>query len=505
MSTQPEQQPRRSPLAGLNPKDLLAAGLSESAAPEALPQVPGYEIRGLIGTGGMGAVYEAHQKSLDRTVAVKLIPAAFKSDLTLLDRLEREARAMARLRHENIVQVHDFVHLEDGGAVIVMERVAGQSLHKVMDASPQGLPVERAVELAVQIANALSMAHDAGVVHRDIKPDNILVAEPGGTAKVTDFGLALEMTGKTARLTQQGTAIGTPAYMAPEQLDGSEIDARTDIYSLGKVLYEMLTGTRPGADAVPPTRVNALVPKALSDAVMRAMSARSRDRFHSATDFSAALRRSLQSSRALPRRRWLLAAAAVGVASVTPFLLRRKADWHSMLATVHLSSALKRGDWQQAGKAIESASANSPAMLAVSREDLGTSFDLRWRFTRLSGINSVALFFRAPQGTGTLEFEAWSQPGLSGLQALDGADLRQAGSFQFPLENGREYEFLTEVRPDSIKAIHEGRVLLNQPMTGRSLGVTAPWDWSGEWPQWSLALGTWNSPTRFTELSFRRV
>jgi tRNA A-37 threonylcarbamoyl transferase component Bud32 len=538
--------PPRGRLAGLDARELLAAGLDEESTVVGLPRVPGYALRALIGRGGMGAVFEAQQESLDRSVAIKVIAPESRSDPTLLDRLEREARAMARLRHSHIVQVYDFLRLEDGGAAIVMELVHGRVLRELLKEHPQGLPVDWVVAFASQVASALTAAHAAGVVHRDIKPENILVSEQDGSVKVMDFGLALELTGETARLTSAGMAIGTPAYMAPEQLEGEPVDVRTDLYSLGKVLYEMLAGRRPSVDPRPPHEVNAAVPAALGTVILRALELRPEERFPSAAEFASALREAVadkapataEGKTSVPTtepapteapvavssqrsRRAALITAATGLAAVAvgvPLWRRRGRSarsvsgdgWTSLLAGLDAGAVFSQGDWRQDGNAVECVAPSDCAKLELIRDDPGPAYDVRWRFVRISGEMSIALFFRSPQGTGTLEFDAWTQRGLSGVQAIDGERLRPGmtgeGVFNapFPIDIGQEYEFLLEVRPETIRVLQGGRALLDQDMRGRSLNVTIPWEWTGEWPAVTLALGSWQSQTRFLDVSMRR-
>lgn len=537
MSTDPNELPatRRDRLSGLDPRELLAAGLEPPSGDvtDELPRVPGYELRTLIGRGGMGAVYEARQESLDRSVAIKVIPPEFRSDASLLDRLEREARAMARLRHSHIVQVYDFVRLEEGGAAIVMEIIHGRNLRDVLKEHPQGLPVDWVVAFAAHVTSALTAAHAAGVVHRDIKPENILIASEDGSVKVMDFGLAIELTGETARLTSAGMAVGTPAYMAPEQLEGEPVDARTDLYSLGKVLYEMLTGRRPGMCPEPPQAIRPEIPTGVGDAILRAMELRPQERFASAADFAAALREveppaaispltepvpPAGEPRSRPNRRSALVASAAGLAILAvgvplwlnrPNTVRRPriaaGGWTPLLSGLDIGAASPQGDWQTRDNGVESLSTTIPAMLPVSRDSWGTSFDVRWRFTRVSGQHSVALFLRTAQGLGTLEFDAWDQRGLAGLQALNGQDIRTEGGFRFLIENGQEYQFVLAVRPEQITVRHGETVLLDQDMTNRSLSVTTPWGWPAHWGEVSLAVGSWHAPTHHQDVSVRRT
>src|SRR6202047_5418526 len=209
-----------------------------------------YEIQSLLGAGGMGEVYRALDTRLQRTVAIKILPAHLSSDPDLHTRFEQEAKSISALQHPNICVVHD-IGSQDGVDFMVMEYVAGQTLDKLIPAG--GLATDQAVRYATQVADALSRAHAAGIVHRDLKPTNIMVDE-SGLVKVLDFGLAKlatpasAMSGEDATMasmaTTPGMIVGTVAFMSPEQAEGKPIDARSDVFSFGSVLYEMLTARR---------------------------------------------------------------------------------------------------------------------------------------------------------------------------------------------------------------------------------------------------------------------
>ena len=217
-----------------------------------------YEIVALIGEGGMGLVYRARDTKLNRDVALKVLPDLFASDADRLARFTREAQTLASLNHPNIAHIHG---LEESGGVraLVMELVEGDDLSERI--SRGAIPVEEALPIAKQIAEALEAAHQQGIIHRDLKPANIKL-RPDGTVKVLDFGLAKALAPgqdpasgaqrsqsptitSPAMLTGLGIVLGTAAYMAPEQAKGREADKRSDIWAFGCVLYEMLTGRRP--------------------------------------------------------------------------------------------------------------------------------------------------------------------------------------------------------------------------------------------------------------------
>src|SRR6202021_2121477 len=220
-----------------------------------------YEIQAPIGAGGMGEVYHARATRLDRVVAIKVLPHHLSSDPDLKQRFDREARAISSLNHPRICTLHDVGH-QDGIDFLVMEYLEGESLAKRLQKGP--LPLKELLKIGIEVCEALTTAHRAGIVHRDLKPGNIMLTRNG--AKLMDFGLAkgtatgfgsaasapLLSAAKTmseatplSPLTSAGMGIGTIQYMAPEQIEGKEADARSDVFALGAVLYEMTTGKRP--------------------------------------------------------------------------------------------------------------------------------------------------------------------------------------------------------------------------------------------------------------------
>jgi len=214
-------------------------------------QFGSYEVVSLLGRGGMGEVFRAHDPRLNRDVAIKTLPAEFASDPARLSRFQREARTLATLNHTNIAAIYE---LEESATTsyLVMELVAGGTLADWL-VRTGALAFDDAIRIAVQVAAALDAAHQKGIVHRDLKPANIGMA-PDGTVKVLDFGLAKvvgspafspdEATTYAGSLTQDGLVVGTLPYMSPEQLQGKPMDERSDVWAFGAILYEMLTGRR---------------------------------------------------------------------------------------------------------------------------------------------------------------------------------------------------------------------------------------------------------------------
>jgi eukaryotic-like serine/threonine-protein kinase len=208
-----------------------------------------YRVERLLGTGGMGAVYQAEHVHMRKTVALKVLHRELANVNEVVTRFEREAIAAARIEHPNVVAANDFGKLDDGSFYLVLEYVDGKSLRELIAQGP--VPTDRVVEIARQTALALSAAHAAEIVHRDLKPDNVmLLSEPDGTSrvKVLDFGIArvsLPNAPDATHLTRVGVVMGTIAYMSPEQATGQTVDGRSDLYSLGVMMYEMIAGRQP--------------------------------------------------------------------------------------------------------------------------------------------------------------------------------------------------------------------------------------------------------------------
>jgi serine/threonine-protein kinase len=307
-----------------------------------------YELEEVIGRGGMGTVYRARDRVLGREVAVKLLPEALAAaDPVRLARFEREARATASLSHRGVVAVYD-AGVDDSTRYIVMELVTGRDLAAVMR---EQAPLEpgRAAEIAAEIAEALAAAHAAGVIHRDVKPANVMIARDG-RARLLDFGVA-RSTGST-QLTQVSSILGTASYMAPEQASGKRADERSDIYSLGCLLYAMLTGRPPftgdTAAAIahqqidrapsPARKLNPSVPADLDALLLTMLAKEPKSRPASAAELALSLRRTASIpgelsqtrvlSRGAPRRRLgAVAGAVVAVAACATLALLALVGW----------------------------------------------------------------------------------------------------------------------------------------------------------------------------------
>ncbi|MBS3939813.1 MAG: serine/threonine protein kinase [Actinobacteria bacterium] len=301
-----EQRPEHADPAPLDDPDAptITGAASFDDVPESRPAVQGehrpwpdrshvggrYHLEEPIASGGAAIVWRAFDENLSRSVAVKLLHPHHATDPTVVERFERESRAAAQLNHPNAVRIYD-TGREDDLVYLVMEHVDGPSLREVLRDRRRLEPMVVAA-IGEQVAAALGEAHAHGLVHRDVKPANILLASDG-TVKVTDFGIAKALSGADATLTSPGTVVGTAAYVAPEQLEDANVDARADIYALGVVLYECLTGRpafsgdtptataamRLSYELMPPRQVRPDIPRLLDDVVVRATRRNRNERF----------------------------------------------------------------------------------------------------------------------------------------------------------------------------------------------------------------------------------
>jgi serine/threonine protein kinase len=305
-----------------------------------------YEIVAPLGAGGMGEVYRARDTRLDRTVAIKILPAQFSSDPVRKQRFEREAKTISSLNHPHICTLHD-IGSQDGADYLVMECVEGETLGKRLEKGP--LPLDQVLKYGAQIADALCKAHRAGIVHRDLKPGNIMLT--GSGTKLLDFGLAKPAAAlasgatltaaatKTTPVTQEGVIVGTFQYMSPEQVEGKELDGRSDIFSLGAVLYEMVTAQKPfqgksqlsvasailEKEPAPITTIKPMTPSALDHAIRRCLAKDPDHRWQSARDVALELE-------------WIITNSSSGGDVAGPSDLRRNARerlaWGTILAVL---------------------------------------------------------------------------------------------------------------------------------------------------------------------------
>jgi len=274
-----------------------------------------YRILAPLGQGGMASVYRAHQENLDREVAVKVLPPWYAADESFVERFKLEAKLVARLSHANIVMVHDAGE-QNGHIYIVMQLIDGGTLKQRLDQfHAQGQPMD-AMEtnrIFKQVASALSYAHEQGIIHRDVKPVNVLM-DRSGRPILSDFGIAKVLASTSEQLTRPGAGVGTPEYMSPEQCRGEAVDARSDIYSLGIMLFEALTGCPPfQGDNYPalahkhiyimpprPSSINLLISPAIDQVILTALMKEPAQRYQQASEMAEALERAVLQRRSPP-------------------------------------------------------------------------------------------------------------------------------------------------------------------------------------------------------------
>jgi len=505
----------------LPPDDLMAQGLAQE--PGTLPplELEGYAIEEPIGRGGMGVVYLAHQLELDRRVAIKRVTAGAEQNPLMLERFAREARTMAKLEHPHVVRIYHFERTPEGGAVIVMEYLPGGNLRERLRQHPAGLPLPDVARWMREMVQAVAAAHEVGVLHRDLKPENLLFSADG-TLRIADFGLALPLSPETTRYTLTGQVVGSVDYLAPESLSAGQYDTRSDLYALGAIGYEMLTGKGARGALEPPHRRRREVPRAWSEAIMKALQPEPDGRFESGEAFG----RAWEVAGGMQSRRWFLPVAAAGLATggllwmtwprsqpptslpstpspgtPSPDVSGSSLGWRDLLPGVDLARDVVLGSWQWDGSALLTDA--SICVLRFSRR-MPVAYDLRCRFVREEGSRSVAFFISERGGVGSIDLDGWDA-GLAGLQAIDGSDLRSGGGFSLSLENGRPYECLIEKRAGSVRIQIDGEWRGEFTFENAQLSLVEPWGWYPEQTQGLLAIGSYQSPTRFEELQWRAV
>ena len=339
-----------------------------AASPAAPRQVGRYQITERIGRGGMASVYRAHDPGIDRTIAIKFLHAAYCEEEEYRARFLREARAAGMLSHPNIVTVHDVGEIE-GRPYMAMELIEGEPMNELMARSGP-MPIRDTLVIVLQLAKALDYAHGKGIVHRDIKPSNIMVLKGTSTVKVTDFGIAHVATGASStHQTRVGDVLGTPQYMSPEQTKGSKVDGRSDLFSVGIILYQMLSGAPPfQGDSIvalamkiateEPTPVEKLrtdLPQGVRRIVERCLAKQPERRFQTGQELAAAVSQAMrdieddarekEKPRILPLRvKWALMMGAIvfAVMAVTGTVVNRQQTAAMMAQVTDYGASLSR-------------------------------------------------------------------------------------------------------------------------------------------------------------------
>jgi hypothetical protein len=487
------------------------------------PEIEGYDVRDRIGRGGMGAVYLADHPALDRQVAVKVLIS--DPDAPEAERLYREGKALARLEHPHIVAIHDVRTDQLDRPCLILEYLPGGDLSARICES--GLEVPEALNLFRQIVSAVAHAHQHGILHRDLKPANILF-DKGEKVKVGDFGLAsFTHDAPETVLTLSGTTAGTEAYMSPEQKEGKECGPQSDVFSLGVLLHELLTGRRPHGvfDALPSPKMDRVV--------RRCLRSNPEDRYADATELSQALESTKRKS-----RHWGIFVGGFVLVAAASFWIRRMqpvpeemdpepsvtaspvrsnptaipfpeptevspTESVDLLAMVerNLPSLRQVGRWDWQSGELWSRDATVSAWLALPF-DPGVSYDLEVHMTRLSGKDTVPIFFPTSVGTASFEVDGW-EIGLAGIQNINGQDFREnETSYSAGLRNGEQTEILIQVRSDQVTVRRNGRLEVSLPLAGRTLSPPSIWEYPADA---GLGVGSWRGEARFHRIRWQNV
>ncbi len=469
-------------------------------ASELAPLFPRLEVLMLLGRGGMGAVYKARQAGLERDVAIKLLPPEAALDEAFAERFRAEARALAKMEHPNIVTVHEAGQTSAGHLYFIMEYVEGSDLAQLM--ARGALPLREALTIASRVCAALEYAHALGIVHRDIKPANVLLRSDDAV-KVVDFGLsclAAESPEDASRLTEAGSGLGTPVYMAPEQRAGKPVDGRADLYSLGVMLYEMLTAELPHGTWRPPSKTSGCS-RRFDALISRALELEPAHRVSTAAEFRRAIERELHGESAGSRRRLLLLAGGVAVITAgswawwhfggtnpttsggRPQRLASTPGDYDLISMIELPQAVTSGEWQwmedPPGRALVVSYTPDRAaakVLPLPAATGGRDFDMEGELQFDSMGSDLTVIFPAGRQRGALVLDL---KGYSGIEAIDGADWKSnATTIQRRIPFGRYLTFSL-----SVKAAQE-RLSISVQLEGETF-----MQWEGAWSSLSLPAG----------------
>lgn len=509
----------REEFAGICPKCLSEALADDAPASQAPSKAlspgatfGGFEILEVLGRGGMGIVYKARQKSLDRIVALKVLAPKIAGNPNFEARFNQEAKLLASVSHPNVVQVHDFGR-EGEVHYLVMEHVAGESLESAFrrgELAPASL-----TRILRDVARGLGQIHAVGLVHRDLKPGNILITRDGA-AKIGDFGLAVG-SDTVSRQDDRAYFIGSPHYASPEQSRGGSVDARSDLYALGVILFEGFEG-RPPFQSTSPTAVLAKhgeepvppmsrAPAKLQALIQALLQKSPSDRPASATEVADRL---VMSSRKA-RRSGMLAAAALLLLGLGIWLLSTRParwvrpsepGWTDLMASIDPQRDRVSGNWARDADTIVS-DATERAKLAL-RYDVPAEYDLRVFFSRIQGIGDVNLLL----SKGGRNF-AWCMGGMGNTKGGFGSIRRiwapekgNPSRVNLAIEPGIIYEVRVEVRNSGLRAYLNGAKVCEWATDFADLSLEGPWSLHDAN---KIGLGSFSSPTRFHAVDVREI
>lgn len=489
--------------------------------------LPGFDLLGVLGRGGMGTVYKAYHHEMDQVVALKVFEAKGRDQDLFIERLKREGRLMSQLEHPNVLGIYDGDVLIDGTPYLVLEYVDGEDLQKRIYDSRR-ISLKESIRIAVKVCNGLSAVHALGVIHRDIKPANVLLGD-NGTVKVTDFGVSKEADdAQNTSLTMTGTTIGTVDYMSPEQSNGDSVDERADIFSVGVLLYEMISGVTPRGAFEPLKKYGA--PRELDSLVNRCLQRDPSKRPASAESLALQLKKVYKQLRGRKKRdvSGTLYATFAGLAALSVlamFVAReargkkeqkrpnprvqenpevtiaaaptedlKKGVWVNLTEKVDVDESIKSGTWWEHNGSLVCDS--EPGSLFQLEGATGEEYVLDFTFTKLSGKGDVVLLL--PTSTGVHGVHLGES--LMRIPQLENIQKKKARSRTNKLKSGVSYRVVLEVSSGSIIAQLDGKPIGAWNTSGSVPLLADPWQ---KVEDGKIALGVDGAQVIFKQLRLK--
>ncbi len=475
-------------------KKMLAWALTEKLeAPSENETIvlPGYSIEETLGKGGMGTVYRAVQTELNRTVAIKIFSPKTQDKDLFVERLKREGKLMAELKHPNVLSIYDAAVMDDGTPYLVLEYVKGEDLQQKLQ-NEFTLSLRIAVRIAIKVCEALSAVHQLGIIHRDIKPANVLLGT-NGSVKVTDFGISKDTRAseQSTSLTMTGTTVGTADYMSPEQTRNEDLSPRSDLYSVGVLLYEMLMGVTPRGKFQPLSK--ARVPKKLDYIIMRCLEQDKNKRPASAENLALSLRKVYRQLNNRKHRNLksiaLCAVAAVGAIILVIFFSIKKSpthlenpsisdwkldgnvgEWSSLAGNKPHTVA---GEWWADGNALYSQANTKGYSKRFFSHSAGYHYSFSTTFSCLHGKGNMCIFLPTVKGLAVFVLDH-TESHLTGFHLVNGKDLNQQEKpSKIEIIPNQSYKIHIDVTNTEISAKINDTLITKLPLKGNTLSVPA--------------------------------
>ncbi|MGJ8657677.1 MAG: serine/threonine-protein kinase [Akkermansiaceae bacterium] len=484
-------------------KKMLAWALTERLdAPRENKTIvlPGYDIKETLGKGGMGTVYRAIQTELNRTVALKIFsPKASDRDL-FIERLKREGQLMAQLKHPNVLSIYDAAVMEDGTPYLVLEYIKGEDLQQKLH-NEFTLNHRTAVRIAIKVCEALSAVHQLGIIHRDIKPANVLLGT-NGSVKVTDFGISKDMRTKekNTSLTMTGTTVGTADYMSPEQTRNEELSPRSDLYSVGVLLYEMLMGVTPRGKFPPLSK--ARIPSKLEYIIMRCLQQDKHKRPASAETLALSLRKVYHLLNHRKHKNYkslaLCTIAALGAITLVTYVSTKKNQPHipetpsiskwkldgnigEWTPLTHSTPLAQVGEWWT--DADSDTNTNIDAIYTQDQQhakrffsfSAGYHYTFSTEFSRIYGDGNMCVFLPTIKGLVVFELDH-TDAHLTGFHTINNQDLsQQKYPAKLAIETGENYLLEITVNHTEIFASINGELIATLPLKDNAFNTPSHW------------------------------